>query len=187
MPCGKCLECRLEYARQWAIRCVHEAKMHDSNTFITLTYSNENLKSDRLQYSDFQGFVKRLRNHIRQETLNVLYAGYSQETQRQKFKQLKKESPENYKKIIEKERISIFVTGEYGETKKRPHWHAIIFNWEPKDKVYRRQNENGDKIYKSQTLDTLWGKNNPKESPSELGDVTFNSAGYVANLSLIHI
>ena len=41
--CGRCIGCRLEYSRQWAVRCIHEAKMHKHNEFITLTYSEENI------------------------------------------------------------------------------------------------------------------------------------------------
>jgi len=61
LPCGKCIECRLEKASSDAVRCVHEAKMHESNSFITLTYSEEHLTCPRLQYSDFQKFMWRLR------------------------------------------------------------------------------------------------------------------------------
>lgn len=147
LPCSKCLECRLEYAREWAIRCVHESRMHPKNCFITLTYSDEHLKSPKLQYKDFQDFIKRLRDKI----------GYQPE-----------------------DRISVFVTGEYGDQNKRPHWHAIIFNWEPPDLEYLRANKRGDKIYKSKILDSLWGKNDPEKKPNEVGDVTFHSAGYVA-------
>ncbi len=67
LPCSKCIECRLEYARQWAVRCVHEAKMHPENSFITLTYSDEHLTSEKLQYIDFQLFAKRLRKKIHKE------------------------------------------------------------------------------------------------------------------------
>ena len=38
VPCGQCMACRLERARQWAVRCVHEAQMHKDNCFLTLTY-----------------------------------------------------------------------------------------------------------------------------------------------------
>ena len=36
--CGKCSGCRLEHSRQWAVRIMHESKMHDTNCFLTLTY-----------------------------------------------------------------------------------------------------------------------------------------------------
>ena len=39
IPCGTCIGCQLERARQWAMRCVHEAQMHERNSFVTLTYS----------------------------------------------------------------------------------------------------------------------------------------------------
>lgn len=43
VPCGRCIGCRLERSRQWAIRCVNEAQMHEDNCFITLTYRDEEL------------------------------------------------------------------------------------------------------------------------------------------------
>jgi len=43
IPCGRCVGCRLERSRQWAMRCMHEASLHEENIFITLTYNPENL------------------------------------------------------------------------------------------------------------------------------------------------
>lgn len=60
LPCGQCLDCRLDYSRSWAIRCVHEAQMHEASSFITLTYSNENLPGMSLVYRDYQLFQKRV-------------------------------------------------------------------------------------------------------------------------------
>lgn len=62
IPCGKCVGCRLERSRQWALRCMHEASLHERNCFLTLTYSDEYLPPDRsLNVSHFQLFFKRLR------------------------------------------------------------------------------------------------------------------------------
>lgn len=62
LPCGQCVGCRLERSRQWAIRCFHEAQMHEDNCFITLTYAPEHLPEDRsLDVTHFQKFMKRLR------------------------------------------------------------------------------------------------------------------------------
>lgn len=62
VPCGQCIGCRLERSRQWAIRCVHEASLHEKNCFITLTYSPEYVPKDgSLNKSHFQKFMKRLR------------------------------------------------------------------------------------------------------------------------------
>lgn len=117
---------------------MHEAQMHSENAFLTLTYSDEFLKSPRLVYSDFQLFMKRLRK-------------------------------------VQDAPIGMFVTGEYGDVTKRPHWHVITFNWYPRDAVYSRPNERGDKIFKSADLERIWG-----QGRCEVGSVTFESAGYVA-------
>jgi hypothetical protein len=65
LPCGQCIGCRLDYSRQWAIRCVHEAQMHEDNCFITLTFNNEFLHKRKNPYSldvsEFQRFMKRVR------------------------------------------------------------------------------------------------------------------------------
>lgn len=65
IPCGQCYGCRLEKSRIWAIRCMHEARMHEDNWFLTLTYSQEELCKIRpynsLVKSHLQKFWKRLR------------------------------------------------------------------------------------------------------------------------------
>lgn len=142
LPCGKCIECRLDYSRQWSIRCFHESSIHEQNCFITLTYSDEHLTSPKLVYPDFQKFMKRLRKTTNNE-------------------------------------VGVFVTGEYGEINKRPHWHAIIFNWEPRDKIKKYTTDRGDQVYESATLSKLW-----PWGIAELGSVTMESAGYCARYSL---
>lgn len=62
IPCGRCVGCRLERAAAWALRCTHEAKLHDENCFVTLTYDNEHLPlGGSLRHRDVQLFLKRLR------------------------------------------------------------------------------------------------------------------------------
>jgi len=65
VPCGNCILCREEQARQWGVRITHEAAMHEENAFITLTYSDNNLpEHNSLNYEDLQKFWKRLRHHL---------------------------------------------------------------------------------------------------------------------------
>lgn len=76
VPCGQCIGCRLERSRKWAIRCVHEASLHDQNSFITLTYDNEHLPSDlSLKVIHFQKFMKRLRKRIEPELVRFFHCG----------------------------------------------------------------------------------------------------------------
>lgn len=65
IPCGRCIGCRLEKARQWALRCVHESKLWDDNCFFTLTYDDKSLPDGgTLVPDDLQLFMKRLRKHF---------------------------------------------------------------------------------------------------------------------------
>lgn len=62
VPCGQCIGCRLERSRQWAMRCSHEASLHEDNCFITLTYDPEHYPRDgSLSKPALQKFFKRLR------------------------------------------------------------------------------------------------------------------------------
>lgn len=76
LPCGQCIGCRLERSRQWAMRCMHEAQLHEKNCFITLTYDDTHLSSDKsLHYPDFQRFIKRLRKYLGNAKIRYYMAG----------------------------------------------------------------------------------------------------------------
>jgi hypothetical protein len=82
VPCGMCIGCRLERSRQWAVRCVHEASMHDDNCFVTLTYEDTKIPGDgSLNKKHLQDFWKRLRKFIEPDTLRYYACGeYGEET-----------------------------------------------------------------------------------------------------------
>lgn len=64
IPCSQCVGCRLEYSRQWAVRCVLESKLHKDNCFVTLTYKDmpgKSLDMTSLNKRDLQLFLKRVR------------------------------------------------------------------------------------------------------------------------------
>lgn len=63
VPCGKCPGCKLEHSRQWAVRCMHEKRLHNASSFVTLTYDDAHLPAgNTLVRSDFVNFMKRLRH-----------------------------------------------------------------------------------------------------------------------------
>ena len=139
LPCGQCIGCRLERSRQWAVRCMHEAQMHQENCFITLTYSDDQLPRDRsLHKHHFQKFMKRLR------------------------------------KAIAPKKVRYYMCGEYGDNTKRPHYHACLFGYDLPDKELFRTTD-GINLYSSASLEQIWGK-----GFVTVGDVTFESAAYVA-------
>nr|WAE43898.1 MAG: replication initiator protein [Microviridae sp.] len=62
LPCGKCMGCRLERSRQWAVRCMHEASLYEDNCFLTLTYRPDTVPLDgSLVKDEFPLFMKKLR------------------------------------------------------------------------------------------------------------------------------
>lgn len=155
VSCGQCIGCRLEYSRKWAVRCVHEASLYKENSFITLTYNNENLPEDGslvkdkynedgklVQSGHFQLFMKRLR--ARYPNIKIRY----------------------------------FMCGEYGEKNMRPHYHACLFNFDFEDKELW-QIRNGISLFRSSILEDLWPM-----GFSTIGEVTFESAAYVARYVL---
>ncbi|AKI26923.1 replication protein VP4 [Gokushovirinae Fen672_31] len=140
VPCGQCVGCRLEKSRQWAMRCMHEKKLHNNNCFITLTYDNDHLPpGGTLVKRDLQLFMKRLR----------------------------------------KERgagVRFYACGEYGDFNARPHYHAILFNCDFFDRrLFSRGAGAKHPVFTSVGLSELW-----TAGLSVVGDVTFESAAYVA-------
>lgn len=86
IPCGQCTGCRIERARQWAVRCVHEAYMHERNCFITLTYNDEHIPDNgELDYSEFQRFMKRLRKRIKVKIKFFMCGEYGEKNGRPHF------------------------------------------------------------------------------------------------------
>lgn len=71
--------------------------------------------------------------------------------------------------------VRYFHCGEYGERFGRPHYHALFFNWDFKDKYIFKVTERGDKLWRSPTLEKLW-----PAGQSMIGSVSFESAAYVA-------
>ena len=65
LPCGQCIGCRADRAKQWAVRCAYESQLHEHNCFVTLTYDPEHLPADgSLNYEHYQLFMKRLRKRF---------------------------------------------------------------------------------------------------------------------------
>lgn len=66
-PCGQCVGCRLDNAKDWKIRCSLELQYNPVCYFVTLTYDTPFLRFSKstgepvLFYKDIQKFLKRLR------------------------------------------------------------------------------------------------------------------------------
>lgn len=74
IPCGKCIGCRLAHSRQWAVRCVHEASLHDRNCFLTLTFDDAHFPaSGSVSVRDVQLFLKRLRKALSYQNIKIRF------------------------------------------------------------------------------------------------------------------
>lgn len=134
LPCGRCAQCRVKKAQEWALRCTHEAKMHrhqdgsPNGAFITLTFENEGLQ------------LRELREGIHPSTVHVrdwqLFA-----------KKLRKAvGPFRY-----------FAVGEYGDENLRPHYHALLFGQDFTEDRIKCEDRDGKTFYLSDTLQKTWG------------------------------
>lgn len=84
LPCGQCIKCRLLKAQHWSARMDHEAREHDDNCFITLTYDDDHLPyGGTLVKHHLQDFFKRLRKRIAPNKVRYYACGeYGDETDR---------------------------------------------------------------------------------------------------------
>jgi len=86
LPCGRCIGCRRERSRQWAVRCKHEASLHKENCFVTLTFDDEHLPyRGSLDYRSFQLFMKRLRKFSKTPVRFFMCGEYGTQTMRPHF------------------------------------------------------------------------------------------------------
>ncbi len=75
------------------------------------------------------------------------------------------------------QKISFFQCGQYGQLG-RPHHHALLFGCYFPDQYYWRKSGEFN-VYRSDELEKIWNKGH-----SEIGTVTFESAGYLARYTL---
>ena len=150
VPCGQCVGCRLEYSRQWAMRIMHEAQLHDSSCFVTLTYDDKHLpRGGSLDKKAFPLFMKRLRRNEERAA----------ERERRRPR-----------------RFRYFQCGEYGDRNGRPHYHACLFGTDfSADRYHFKNSGSGYALFRSPSLEAAW-----QLGHCDIGALSFESAAYVA-------
>lgn len=164
LPCGQCLGCRIDKSREWANRMMLEAKYHDSNFFLTLTYDDEHVPTSQywsdvdgevctsltLCKRDFQLFMKRLRRRVE------VHHPVSGE-------------------VLDSSKLRFYAAGEYGSSSFRPHYHAIIFNLKLDDLKLLHRNEDGFNYFTSDLISKCW-----PHGYHLITQVTWETCAYVA-------
>lgn len=83
VPCGHCLGCRADQARQWAVRIMHESQTRPPAYFATLTYAPENLPENGSLVPDHtRDAFKRLRRRVGRRVSYYLCGEYGETTNR---------------------------------------------------------------------------------------------------------
>lgn len=163
LPCGRCIGCRLDKSKTWAMRMLHEARLYEDNWFVTLTYDEAALPRTMqglptLRPEHFTLFMKRLRKRFERDQLEEGGGAGA----------LPSPPPARG--------IRYYQCGEYGERTQRPHHHAILFNLPIRDlRQVTTRARNAHTLYKSQEIQELWGHGHVV-----IGRVTFETAAYTA-------
>nr|QJB19186.1 MAG: replication initiator protein [Microvirus sp.] len=179
LPCANCIGCRLDRSKQWAIRLMHEAQLHEESAFITLTYNTDNLPTSRTTWEPTVPYTPPSERASQQEidkraqTKTPAHAESLSKRDAQLFmKRLRYEIEQE----TESTKVRYYLVGEYGDINKRPHYHAAIFGYGfTVDRKAINKSGSGETIYQSPLLEKAW-----THGYSSVGDLTFKSAAYIA-------
>lgn len=155
IPCGRCIGCRLDKSRQWANRCMFESIYHRDNVFLTLTYDDVHKP---ISISKLTGEVTPFGNLCPEHLTKFI-----------------KDLRRYYEYHYNITGIRFYACGEYGSKSLRPHYHLIVFGLPIYDKQFLFKNSNGDSIYTSKTIESLW-----PYGMSAVASVSWDSCAYVA-------
>lgn len=191
LPCGRCIGCRMEHGRQWAVRALHESQMHSANCALTLTYGDQtNYEETFVSVAGPDLSTPRRvdnREDARELTTiapkglegpNIARVDNSRSRHREGDYELSKRDHQLFMKSL-RDRVGpvrFFMCGEYGEKLGRPHYHYVIFGYDFPDKKYQKKSLSGTKLYRSKLLDSIWQKGH-----AWIGDVTIETCAYIAN------
>lgn len=160
IPCGKCLGCRLDYAKRWSDRMILEYDHTKKAVFITLTYNDDNLPDPV----------------INEETGEVCFPLVKLDVSTF-MKNLRSRVPY----VSRKEKLRFFASGEYGPTTHRPHYHLILFGTDLEEigniagLEFAGKNELKQIYWNSPFLNNVWNK-----GFVQVSEASYDTMNYVA-------
>jgi len=182
LPCGRCKGCRLERSRQTAVRLMHEAQLHQKNSFVTLTYNDTYLptparefaKPHRApdaspglrQHTESSTHTRRTHAHVETELASL---------SRRDLQLFTKRLNQDVRRRVG-QGVKYYACGEYGDRTHRPHYHIAIFGEDfSDDRKFWKNSRSGHPLWRSSRLARLWDMGD-----ADIGDLTFESAAYIA-------
>lgn len=175
LACGQCLQCRCQYAQQWAARIMMEAQYHDHSYMITLTYDDEHVPRTWPYTESWEHTVRYCdprSGHVRL-TKSKQYRGDEVMTLNPKdlqdfVKRLRRDQEYHHSNTIR-----YYAVGEYGSQYHRPHYHIIVFGLMLDDIVEIGRNAHGTILHDSPTIRKIWGKGITEVSPMNWQDAAY--------------
>ena len=165
LPCGRCMGCRIDNAREYTVRMCLEAQMYppDHCWDITLTYDDEHVPMNTVSVECDSDTGEVLSS---EGVLTLCYRDVKLFLMRLR------------KKLGESFRYSY--VGEYGDDTRRPHYHLIIFgiSQDVIDPRFFKQSRSGFPIYISEFLASCWSNGFVSVQRVEYGSLAY-VAGYV--------
>lgn len=130
VPCGRCIGCRLDMSRSWADRMTYHSihRKDEAAYFLTVTYDDDYIEDLR---SEKSGLFSLCFDHI------------------DKF-------IKDLRNMFRSVSIDFYLSGEYGGQFLRPHFHIIAYGCDIPDLNFWKLNDNGDPIYTSSKIESLW-------------------------------
>lgn len=148
LKCRKCDECRMQYARDWSVRCYHEYQMRKVGCFLTLTVDSSKA---HLFTDNMKNYCSRCKNGNRFIQYPIDYTlckGFILDW-------LKRFRDVIYKRYGIK--VRYFGCGEYGSINQRPHYHILLFGYDfMSNRKLLRNSDKGVPIFISEELTELW-------------------------------
>lgn len=124
VPCGKCYACRMNKRIEWTYRLYQELLSSTTAYFVTVTYDENHVPTV-----------------VDKDTGEICQV-------------LRKSDIQSYiKRLRTYSNLRFFCVGEYGEKSKRPHYHLLIFDFNPKVR-------NGEYHLDQILLQRMWKDNN---------------------------
>lgn len=182
IPCGTCLGCKMDYAKQWSVRLQHEFQMHPDSEcwFLTLTYNDDALVETFLPVKPP---IDRLSLGADSLGEACWFPNLYPRDMQLFWKRVRKNWPDS--------KVMYFQAGEYGEKRGRCHWHAIVYGLplDTRPEVFHVNgvSDLGDITWRSDELEKLWHSTLDETMPLGnviVGKVTAKSCGYVARYTL---
>lgn len=136
IPCGHCVGCRVDQAREWSNRLLMESLYHESAHFITLTYCKEYVHL--VEGTDLYSGEYKVWQTLFKDDLTLF------------MKRLRRKFLNN--------KLRFYAAGEYGEKSERPHFHLVVFGLPPDQLqlIPSGRSETGQQYFECPQIEDCW-------------------------------